>query len=176
MQVIMYANRKYDPVLIQDVRDALYEHWPFKILDLIVLFDTGSTLLAETPTMVRVISPAHTKTSISMTRLPSPEQSSHFDVFGLFQHFDKAPGSQLVLIENSLEKNSIGNKILNSILENNHGYYPKVISMHSSFSFLDHKFNIFLQDPNANNINQDKLAKDYEFSENTNLYPSFLSQ
>lgn len=175
MNVIMYASRKYDHELIQNVRDALYEHWPFKILDLIVLFDTGSTLLCETPTMVRIISPAHTKSAITMTRLQTPEKSSHFDAFGLFNHFEKIPGTQLVFIENSLGKNSIGNKILTCVLENNDGYYPKVVSMHSSFGFLDHKFNIFLKNPAANISKDRKTSFDCDLSDDSNLHPSFLT-
>ncbi len=121
MKVIIYASRKYDQQLIEHIRHIFYNHWTFNLLDLIVLFDAGSVLLPETPAIVQIISPYHTQSSISMTRIQPPQQSSHFDAFQLFKIFLKRPATQLVFIEKSPETNSISDKILYSVLKNGDG-------------------------------------------------------
>jgi len=158
MQVIMYARRQYDADLIQQISGAIQQTWPYEELDLVVIFDTSSSLLCEVPTMVRIFTPKNNHNAMTMTSLNSPSNSSHYNAIRLFQHFESAQKSQLIFIEKNSGAINVGSKVIKQLLKTCKCLLPSRRMVPVLLQFLEKDFSILYQN-------------DSEVESTNNIYP-----
>ena len=146
MQVIMYARRQYDGSLIQQIRYALQLAWPHEELDLVMIFDTSSSLICEVPTMVRIFTPKDNHNNTTMTSLEAPANSSHYDAIRLFQHLESSQKSQLIFIEKNADVMNVGSKVIKQLLKTCKSLLPSRRMVPPALKFLETSFSILYQD------------------------------
>lgn len=143
MKVIVYSTKHFDPKLIQKLRSHLYVNWTFENLDLIIFFGNTSRLIAESPQIIRVISPANDEGSTTVSHINVPEKSSHYDAFGMFQYLYNSIEQQMIFIDKSMDELSVGTSILETISNNTHRIYTALSPFSNPLSAFSKDFHIF---------------------------------